>query len=83
MAVSSSWRDYTPDMAEAMHLNLDERPDIEAPYNEEGERCPFPWVPERHLGTATGMFHCPYCGAMVLAGKPHIDYGPIEGASGR
>ena len=21
-----------------------------------------------------GMFHCPYCGEMVLAGVPHPDY---------
>lgn len=27
--------------------------------------------PERYAGTALGMYHCPDCGAMVLAGLPH------------
>jgi hypothetical protein len=25
-----------------------------------------------------GMFHCPWCGEMVLAGMEHIDYPEIE-----
>lgn len=27
--------------------------------------------PERLLGAPIGMYHCPDCGAMVLAGFPH------------
>ncbi len=23
-----------------------------------------------------GQYHCGYCGAMVMAGMPHLDYGP-------
>lgn len=32
-------------------------------------RCPE--RPERLRGAPIGMYHCPYCGAMVLAGLPH------------
>lgn len=27
--------------------------------------------PEKLLGAPIGMYHCPDCGAMVLAGMPH------------
>ena len=29
--------------------------------------------PETRIGQAIGMYHCPDCGAMLLAGVPHGD----------
>jgi hypothetical protein len=29
--------------------------------------------PERFRGLPLGMYHCPDCGAMLLAGVPHAD----------
>lgn len=69
----SAWTDYTPQ--EAGDLNLAERTDITAPHNEEGERCPWPWEPQQLVNVPLGQYHCPYCGAMVLAGMAHLDYG--------
>jgi hypothetical protein len=68
----------TIDIEEAVTLNLGERTDITAPHNEEGERCPWPWDPQQLTGAPMGQYHCPYCGAMVMAGIPHIDYGPAQ-----
>jgi len=31
--------------------------------------CPFD--PILYLGQPIGMFHCPICGEMVIAGLPH------------
>jgi hypothetical protein len=47
---------------------------IDGPCNEMGEPCPWPWEPQQLGGLPLGQYHCPYCGAMVLAGIPHIDY---------
>ena len=66
------WTDYEP--AEAMDLDLSKRLDIEAPLNEEGERCSWPWDPQQLVGVPLGMYHCRYCGAMCVAGVPHPDY---------
>ena len=33
------------------------------------DNCPY--EPQHLLGTALGMFHCPICGEMVVAGVPH------------
>lgn len=66
------WYSIRP--ADAEQLNLAERLDIEAPLNEAGERCPWPWDPQQLRGVPMGQYHCPYCGAMVLAGLPHLDY---------
>lgn len=30
--------------------------------------------PRQYLGTPIGMYHCPECGEMVLAGMEHPDY---------
>ena len=72
MPKTRSWRDFTP--AEAVDLNLLERLDIEAPLNELGERCPWPWEPEQLTRAPMGQYRCPYCGAMVVAGMRHVDY---------
>lgn len=66
------WQDITP--ADAVDLDLTVRLDISAPRNEEGERCPWPWDPQQLGGAPLGQYHCPYCGAMVLAGIDHLDY---------
>lgn len=66
------WREIHP--IDARNLNLSVRLDIVAPLNEEGERCPWPWEPQQLVGVPMGQYHCPYCGAMVLAGVPHLDY---------
>lgn len=74
MPDSRPWTDITPAEAAAQKLNLTVRLDIDAPLNEEGERCPWPWEPQQLVGVPMGQYHCPYCGAMVLAGVPHLDY---------
>lgn len=58
------WRQYVA-MCERINLMGDE--EIEALIDE--DRCPY--EPEWLLGTPMGMFHCPVCGDMVLAGMPH------------
>lgn len=66
------WQDVPLD--EAVDLDLSVRLDITAPLNEMGERCPWPWDPQQLLGQPLGQYHCEYCGAMVIAGIPHLDY---------
>jgi len=34
--------------------------------------------PSKLIGVPMGMFHCPECGEMVLAGYPHPDYSLLE-----
>lgn len=41
--------------------------ELEKLINEKG--CPY--EPEQMLGQPIGMFHCPVCGEMVLAGMSH------------
>lgn len=36
------------------------------------ERCSYD--PSQLIGVPIGMFHCPECGEMVVAGMPHPDY---------
>lgn len=36
--------------------------------------CPFDPSDDRYIDAPIGMFHCPLCGEMVLAGMPHPDY---------
>jgi hypothetical protein len=67
------WTEISPE--DAKEIDLSKRLDIEAPHNEMGERCPWPWEPQQLVGVPLGQYHCPYCGAMVLAGVPHPDYG--------
>ena len=67
-----NWTDIEP--KDAMSINLLERTDITAPLNEMGERCPWPWEPQQLVGAPLGQYHCPYCGAMCVAGMEHFDY---------
>lgn len=71
------WHEIDPKDAAGINLAVDLT--ITAPLNEEGERCPWPWDPQRLVGAPLGMYHCPYCGAMVMAGIPHIDYAEAVG----
>jgi hypothetical protein len=72
VTVTREWFDIPP--AEAVDLNLAEHPDISAPLNENGERCPWPWEPQQLVGAPLGQYRCGYCFAMVVAGTRHIDY---------
>lgn len=52
-----------------------------APYpvlNEMGEECPFPFDPPQLVGQPLGQYHCPYCGAMVIAGMTHPNYAGMD-----
>lgn len=66
------WQDIDP--ADAAGIDLRERSDITAPLNELGERCPWPWEPQQLIGAPLAPYGCPFCGALVLGGRPHIDY---------
>lgn len=74
MSPTRRWSDISP--ADAVALDLTTDLTIAAPLNEEGERCPWPWEPQQLVGAPLGQYHCGYCGAMVLAGVPHIDWAP-------
>jgi hypothetical protein len=69
-----SWRDITPAGAVAINLLDASGAGIQPPLNENGEPCPWPWEPQQLKGAPMGQYHCPYCGAMCLAGVPHPDY---------
>jgi hypothetical protein len=50
---------------------------VDPPHNEMGEPCPWPYDPMVIVANGPvplGMYHCPYCGTMVIAGLPHPDY---------
>jgi hypothetical protein len=66
------WDEISP--ADAKDINLAVRLDIDAPLNEAGERCPWPWEPQLLVGAPMGQYHCPWCGAMCIAGIAHPDY---------
>lgn len=53
---------------------------VDGPANEMGESCPWPWEPQQLVGVPLGQYHCGYCGAMVLAGVPHLDYRELTDA---
>lgn len=76
MAEPTEWHEIEPN--DAREIDLGKRLDIAAPHNENGERCPWPWEPQQLVGVAMGQYHCGYCGAMVMAGQPHLDYGSRE-----
>jgi hypothetical protein len=65
------WSEISP--ADAVGIVLP-APGIRGPLNEEGQVCPWPWEPQQLVGVPLGQYHCPYCGAMVIAGVPHLDY---------
>ena len=77
-AVTRSWRDIAP--ADAVDIDLSTDLSIDAPLNESGERCPWPWEPQQLKGLPLGQYHCEFCGAMVVAGIPHPDYREVTDA---
>lgn len=74
--MATNWYDIEP--KDATGINLHNRPDIQAPLNEEGEPCPWPWEPQQLKGVPLGQYHCNYCGAMCAAGLPHPDYRGLD-----
>lgn len=80
MTRTKRWQDIEP--ADALDLDLRQRPDITAPLNELGERCPWPWEPQQLSGMPLGQYHCAFCGAMVVAGVPHLDYAEADCTQG-
>lgn len=66
------WDEISPE--DAKELDLSKRLDIQAPINEMGERCPWPWEPQQLINVPLGQYHCGYCGGMVLAGVKHLDW---------
>jgi hypothetical protein len=65
----------------AVSLVSDDGESWRLPVNEMGEPCPWPFDPLRLKGQPIGMYHCPYCGGMQLAGVPHTDYSGDEEAT--
>lgn len=65
------WHSIAP--KDATNLTLPS-PEVRGPRNEMGEECPWPWEPQQLVGAPLGQYHCKYCGAMVVAGFPHLDY---------
>jgi hypothetical protein len=73
--VKRPWHEIEPKYAMELWLP---NPDVQGPYNENGEECPWPWEPIQLKGAPIGQYRCRYCGAMVLAGMEHVDYGPKD-----
>lgn len=67
-----SWQDIEP--ADAVNIDLETDLSIDAPLTQEGKRCPWPWEPQQYVNAPLGQYHCGYCGEMVVAGVPHLDY---------
>lgn len=70
------WSEIAPDVAVTRFPDGALGRGVTLPFNEMGEECPWPWEPQQLVGAPLGQYHCPYCGAMVMAGMPHLDYGP-------
>jgi hypothetical protein len=66
------WTEISP--SDAVELTLPDEGVTGGPLNENGVPCPWPWEPQQMIGAPLGQYHCGYCGAMVMAGLPHIDY---------
>ena len=70
-----SWHEIKPEDAKKIRLP---HPDIQGPLTSTGEECPWPWEPQQLIGQPIGMYHCQYCGEMVVAGVAHVDYANIK-----
>jgi hypothetical protein len=73
------WHEIAP--ADAVNILLP-HPDIRGPLTMDGEVCPWPWEPQQLGGAPLGMYHCPYCGEMVVAGHLHTDYREADAEEG-
>lgn len=69
MADGRYWYEVEP--AQAVDVVLQP---TQAPLNEMGEHCPWPWDPQQLGGAPMGQYHCPYCGGMQVAGIRHLDW---------
>ena len=69
-----NWTEIEPKEASELRRTCGPESPITGPLNEIGEECPWPWEPQQLRGVPLGQYHCPYCGAMVVAGVPHVDY---------
>jgi hypothetical protein len=72
-----SWTDISPRDAAGIALPVSniEGPLVDPEVAEApGQVCPWPWEPQQLAGVPLGMYHCRYCGSMVLVGVPHPDY---------
>jgi hypothetical protein len=70
------WSEIKPE--DATQINAIADPDVIPPVNENGDECPWPWDPIQLKGAPLGQYHCPYCGAMVIAGMDHVDYRDMD-----
>lgn len=66
------WYDIEP--KDALQIDCTKSTEVQGPINELGEECSWPWEPQQLKGVPMGQYHCPYCGGMVVAGVPHLDY---------
>lgn len=73
MADGRFWYDIEPKDAVDIELPVEC-----APLNSMYEPCPWPWDPQQLVGQPIGMYHCGYCGDMVIAGMRHPDYRNAE-----
>ena len=48
------------------------------PVGDQGNFCEWPLDPWSLYGQPHGMYHCPSCGSMVMAGMPHTDYAVLD-----
>lgn len=69
------WYDIEPSDALDLVLPTD---DIDAPLNELGAPCPWPWEPQQLVDVPLGQYHCSYCGGMQLAGVRHFDENELD-----
>lgn len=69
------WYDIAPE--DAVDIELPQ-PDIRGPLTTDGQPCPWPWEPQQLKGVPMGMYHCPYCDEMCVAGMPHPDYADAD-----
>jgi hypothetical protein len=70
------WYDISPE--DAVDIDCRNRPDLDPPLTEFGEVCPWPWDSQQLAGQPIGMYHCPYCGDMQVAGVRHLDARDID-----
>jgi hypothetical protein len=76
MTSKTPW--YHIDPADAVDIVLPSDR-VQGPFNEVGDECPWPWEPIQLKGAPLGQYRCGYCGAMVMAGMDHLDYGKRDG----
>ena len=78
MSAPVHWQDITPAQAAVLFPNGAVPDDVILPLTEDGQWCPWPWEPQQLTNAPLGMYHCAYCGSMVMAGLPHPDYSEAD-----